>query len=64
VHVPPEACGGVRHVVAACPEGVETARAAQDRDCLLLRFASQEEARARARAAAPPPLPAAALRGP
>ena len=46
VHVPPEACGGARHVVAVCPEQTETARAAQDRDSLLLRFATQGEVRA------------------
>jgi len=45
VRVPPEACGGARDVLAVCPEGTETARAAQDRDALLLRFASHEEAR-------------------
>ncbi|KAK9834254.1 hypothetical protein WJX81_000411 [Elliptochloris bilobata] len=44
VHVPPEACGGARHVVAVCPEGTETARAAQDKGSLLLRFASRTEA--------------------
>lgn len=43
VRVPPEACGGVQHVVAVCPEGTETARVAQDRDALLLRFASSRE---------------------
>lgn len=45
MRVPPEACGGAHDVVAVCPEGTETARAAQDRDALLLRFASHEEAR-------------------
>ena len=46
MHVPPEACGGARHVVAVCPEHTETARAAQDRESLLLRFTTQDEARA------------------
>ena len=45
MRVPPEACGGARDVLAVCPEGTETARAAQDRDALLLRFASHKEAR-------------------
>ncbi|KAK9819963.1 hypothetical protein WJX72_004515 [[Myrmecia] bisecta] len=44
VHVPPEACGGVQHVIAVVPDTTETSKALEDSNSLLLRFNTQDEA--------------------
>lgn len=41
----PEAfCGGVKNVLAVCSQDTQISKAAQQRDSLLLRFKTEEEA--------------------
>ena len=41
----PSAVGGVEHAIIVCQEALETAKAVEDSDSLVLRLSSAEEAR-------------------